>query len=109
MSVGGRGGVGGATLLFPLFLLSALFLGFRVSCPGVVGGSMRQSLRAGGDLAGGVAHRGVEQFGDNSVAALLIQRRVGHQHDVVSFGDGCGVRGVNVTAGEGVEHGVVIE
>ncbi len=97
------------TLAFPLFLLSALFLCFRVSCSGVVRGRMRQSLRAGGHLAGGVAHRGVEEFVDNSVAADLIQRRVGHHHDVVSLGDGGSVRGMDATIGEGVEHGGVIE
>ncbi len=109
MSVGGRGGVGGATLLFLLFFLSSLFLGFRVSCSGVVGGRMRQCLGAGGHVAGGVAHRGVEEFVDDSVAPVLIQRRVGHQRDVVSLGDGGGVRGMDAAVGEGVEHGGVIE
>ena len=65
---------------------------------------MRECLGTGADLPGGAAHRVLEQFRHDCVAALLVEGGVGDHHGGVAVGDRRRVRSMDLTTGEGVEH-----
>ena len=104
ISITGTGTGTGAAGLF-LLPLAALFLRLLVPSPGLVGRRMRQRLRTGGDLTGGSTARSLEQLRDDGLAVSLVQHRVGHHDRGVPVGDRRGMRRVDLTTGESIEHG----